>query len=116
MMPMLSGHQPETPRQSPRPMGTCRNSKTNCDGAKTVLAATGDSQPFCDVAKYVWEHAIDCQRLSESLLLVPRRYWHRRRPSLSILLVPRRFFAPSQTVWDSPEGALTVWETSGTFW
>ncbi|KAH3727918.1 hypothetical protein DPMN_053864 [Dreissena polymorpha] len=54
------------------------------------------------------------RRLFWNLLQVHIRSWHRRRLSGSLLQLPaglRDCLAPSQTVWVSPLGAPTVWQT-----
>ncbi|KAH3855557.1 hypothetical protein DPMN_098125 [Dreissena polymorpha] len=72
--------------------------------SQTVWGSSAGAPP---VSETVWHRQI----LYESLLPVPRRYWHRRRPSLSILLVIRRSGKLSctiETVWESPAGVKAV--------
>ncbi|KAH3856308.1 hypothetical protein DPMN_098894 [Dreissena polymorpha] len=62
----------------------------------------------------IWVTARYRHKLSGNLLQEIRRSWHRHRLSGSLVQVPRQsggLLAPSQTVWESPAGAQTVWDT-----
>ncbi|KAH3797431.1 hypothetical protein DPMN_151012 [Dreissena polymorpha] len=54
-----------------------------------------------------------CRRLFLNLLLVPRRSLHHRRLSVSLMQMPRWSGRLSDTIWESPACALTVFAPSG---
>ncbi|KAH3747191.1 hypothetical protein DPMN_181612 [Dreissena polymorpha] len=85
---------PNSLRRSERLSGTdiyclrvsCRCTSSLRDCLITLQTVGGSAAGAPPVSETVWHSHM----LSESLLLVLRRYWHHCRPSLSILLVPRR--------------------------